>query len=351
MNATLQCLLHIYELIAYFLNEYPNDLQVLLQKNKDIESKGKISNAFYDLVKGVYNIGESENAINPLKGKTSIGKKFKNLFNFGQTSNAFSPNEFKKVIGLYNPQFRSFDANDSKDLILYLLQSMHEELNYYGDKAYINIGQPNQLDRFMTFTFFNQTYNWRNFSIISQIFYGTYENITKCKECNNFIYNFQKFEFISFGLYGYHRKKFNIYDGFKDNEKPQLLYGDNQFYCNVCKKLCDAVITSKILQPPNKLLINLDYGKNKKYQPNLIEFDQTIDITKYVNLDFEVPIKYNIIGVCTHLGYSGSFGHYIAFCKNKQTEEWYNFSDSSCIKCKASDISKGSPYLLLYEKI
>ena len=105
------------------------------------------------------------------------------------------------------------------------------------------------------------------------------------------------------------------------------------------------------MQPPNKLLINLDYGKNKKYQPNLIEFDQTIDITKYVNFDFGVPIKYNIIGVCTHLGYSGSFGHYIAFCKNRQTGEWYNFYDSSCTKCNANEISKGSPYLLLYEII
>ena len=48
-------------------------------------------------------------------------------------NNAFSPDDFKRSLGLNNPQFRKFEANDSKDLILYLLQTMHEELNYYGN--------------------------------------------------------------------------------------------------------------------------------------------------------------------------------------------------------------------------
>ena len=48
-----------------------------------------------------------------------------------QNENVFSPDDFKKTLGLYNPQFRKFEANDSKDLILYLLQTMHAELNYF----------------------------------------------------------------------------------------------------------------------------------------------------------------------------------------------------------------------------
>ena len=369
MNATLQCLLHVSELVAYFLNEYKNDYLNLMKKNKYVESQGNISEAFYNLVKGVIDDeGNNNNCnnINKLNVKTSLTKSKKGsqkgflseIFFFGNSksssiSNSYSPDFFKRTLGYYNPQFRRFEANDSKDLILYLLQTMHEELNYYGDVVLNRnmLRQPNQFNRVETFFYFNNTYNMRNFSIISNVFYGTYENTTICYECKNTLYNFQKFEFISFGLYDYNRKSFNIYDGFKDNQKESYLRGDNQFYCCFCKRLCDAIITCKIIQPPNKLLINLDYGKNKKYQPSRIYFDENIDITDFVNFNFGCRLKYRIIGVCTHYGYSGSTGHYIAFCRHRETGDWYKFNDSSCYKCAHNEIYGGSPYLLLYERI
>ena len=163
--------------------------------------------------------------------------------------------------------------------------------------------------------------------------------------------NFIKFEFISFDLYDYNRKSFNIYDGFKYNEKESYLQGDNKCYCNICKKLSNSIIIRKIIQPPNKLLIYLDYGKNKKYQPSRISFDENIDITDFVNFNFGCRLKYRIIGVCTHYGYSGSTGHYIAFCRHRETGDWYKFNDSSCYKCGHNEIYGGSPYLLLYERI
>ena len=369
MNATLQCLLHVSELVAYFLNEYKNDYLNLMKKNKYVESQGNISEAFYNLVKGVIDDeGNNNNCnnINKLNVKTSLTKSKKGsqkgflseIFFFGNSksssiSNSYSPDFFKRTLGYYNPQFRRFEANDSKDLILYLLQTMHEELNYYGDVVLNRnmLRQPNQFNRVETFFYFNNTYNMRNFSIISNVFYGTYENTTICYECKNTLYNFQKFEFISFGLYDYNRKSFNIYDGFKDNQKESYLRGDNQFYCCFCKRLCDAIITCKIIQPPNKLLINLDYGKNKKYQPSRIYFDENIDITDFVNFNFGCRLKYRIIGVCTHYGYSGSTGHYIAFCRHRETGDWYKFNDSSCYKCGHNEIYGGSHYLLLYERI
>ena len=55
MNATLQCLIHIPELSLYFLNEYPNDKKVLNYKNSSVKSKGQLSEAYYEVVKGVKN--------------------------------------------------------------------------------------------------------------------------------------------------------------------------------------------------------------------------------------------------------------------------------------------------------
>ena len=336
MNATLQCLLHVSELVDYFLKEFPNDFSSLCQKNSQVPSKGNISRAFYKLIRGVYPQYDENN---PFNSRT-----------FGSGSNnPVSPDNFQKVLGDNNSQFKNFEANDSKDLILYLLQTMHEELNYFGD-VNINLGQPNQYDRVNTFQFFFSAYERKNFSIISKIFYGTFENMTRCRGCQKILFNYQKFEFISFSTVDYKGKIFNIYNGFEDNQKISLLTGDNQFYCNICKKLCDADLCTKIIVPPNKLLINIDYGKNKKFSPSSVIFGEEIDITKYINFNFGVPIKYRLIGICTHFGYSGSYGHYVAYCKHPNGK-WFIFNDSTVNECSKNNIYGGSPYLLLYEKI
>ena len=328
MNSVLQCLLHVSELIYYFLNEYPKDCNLLKEKNNDVSTQGNISKVFYELIKSVY--PENKDNTNNL--------------------DSVSPENFQKIIGNYNPQFRNLEANDSKDLILYLMQSMHSELNYSSKNKAIE-GVPNQYDRGNTFHYFIHSYDVKNFSIISKIFYGTYENITKCNVCQKHLYNFQKFEFISFGMIDYVGKEFSIYNGFKDNEKIQKLTGDNQFYCNVCKKLNDAETYSKIIVPPYKLLINIDYGKNKKFIPNKMNFDEEIDISNYVNFDFGTRIKYRLIGACTHFGESGLAGHYVAYCKNLENGKWYLFNDFICEESDKSNIYSGNPYLLLYERI
>ena len=352
MNSVLQCLLHTSELINYFLNQYPKDYDLLKEKNKEVPTKGDISKVFYDLIKKYYTSVAPNNNLNTnkniLKFKTFTPQnEIISKVGFG---NPLSPEVFQRVIGHYNSQFINLEANDSKDLILYLLQSMHSELNYYTDNIPLK-GRPNQYDRVNTFHYFINTYDILNYSIISQLFYGTYENKTKCKKCQFVLFNFQKFEFMSFGVSDYDGKKFNIYNGFEDFQKVQELKGDNQFYCNYCKKLEDAEISSEIIFPPNKLLINIDYGKYKKYNPESVKFDEVIDITKYVSFNFGMQIKYRIIGVCTHFGESGIYGHYIAFCRNRNTGKWYVFNDSSFKECHSNSIYSGTPYLLLYEKI
>jgi ubiquitin C-terminal hydrolase len=360
MNATLQCLLHVSELIVYFIKEFPKDQETLNRINKSIPSGGDISRVFYNLVIGVYdNPINMKNSRKNLKPQTNVNiKKSLSIFNdlsdnlFGKdNNNAFSPKDFKKALGLHNPQFKAFEANDSKDLILYLLQTLHEEMNYFGDKKIRLNYYPNQYDMFNTYQHFYTTYNSNNFSKISLLFYGTYINTTVCKKCNLKLYNFQKFEFISFGMYFYNNKEFNIMKGFEDNSKTGLLTGDNKFLCNNCKGLQDAETTCQIFEPPNKLLINIDYGKNKKYQPSSIKFDEEIDITPFIASNLNIKFQYRIIGVCTHYGYSGRYGHYVAFCRHREEKVWYEFNDSIVSKCSQKDIYRGSPYLLLYERI
>ena len=340
MNATLQCLLHVSELSLYFLKEFPNDQQTLRKKNSSSESHGSISEAYCNLVNSVYE-----------EDKKEISNSF---FSFSNSNNkSFAPRDFKKKLGHYNPQFKYYEANDSKDLILYLLQTFHEELNYMGDQPFPTyLMRPDQLNRANSFNYFMQTYNIQNFSIASKLFFGTYENRTMCCKCRNLFFSFQKFEFISFPTHKYTGKTFNILDGFKDNREIQDLTGDNQYFCQICQAFCDGKICCCIIQPPNKLVINIDYGINKRFKVKKLIFEEIIDITDYINFNFNKRIKYQIAGICTHLGSSGSTGHYIAFCRNKSNGKWYNFNDSTCSECnKDYAFSCGNPYLLIYEQI
>ena len=329
MNATLQCLLHIPELNLYFLNEYPNDKNTLNKINIESETKGELSQAYYNVLKNVENL---------------FHKKDRNL-------NSFSPTEFQKVLGKYNPQFSKKEANDSKDLITYLLQTFHSELNYYGDKkAPTNLRFPDSSYRDYTYTYFCNTYYSTNFSKISQLFYGTYENITTCSICHKKYYSFQKFEIISFSTYFYRKKNFNIMNGFKDNESIQKLEGDNKYFCNNCNKLVNAEAITKILELPNKLIINIDYGKNKVNNIDKLIFEDEIDLKDYLSIYFRQKTKFKLCSICTHIGTSGQFGHYITYCLDKNKNIWYKFNDSNCGEVKdKSEMKRNSPYLLIYE--
>ena len=163
MNTTLQCLLHVSELVHYFIDEYPRDLNTLMKINSNVQTNGDISRAFYNLINGVYDKPEylSDSKKN-LNLQTNQKKSSWNLFGswgINKNNNSFSPEEFKTSLGLHNPQFRKFEANDPKDLILYLLQTMHEELNYFGNKNKRLEYIPNHYNMYETYNHFISNYN------------------------------------------------------------------------------------------------------------------------------------------------------------------------------------------------
>ena len=331
MNATLQCLLHISELSNYFLYEYPKDKSFLKSNCKNTPTKGDLSNAYYEVVKSVEKLSKKE-------------IKF--------SYNSYAPTEFKKILGKYNPQFSKHESNDSKDLILYLLQTFHEELNYFGDKVIPkNIPLPDPSLRTNSFNYFTTTYQSTNFSKISQLFFGTYENTIKCSICNTIYYSYQKFEFITFSTYNYKNMDYSITKGFENSIKGQKLEGENQYMCNKCKKLIDAELFTKIIEPPIKLIINIDYGKDKINSVQNFNFEHELDITGFLSFKFDKNVKYKLSSICSHKGVSGPSGLYVTYCKNKENNIWYKFNNSSCGQIDNYEINRGDPYLLIYEKI
>ena len=336
MNSTLQCLLHIPELNNFFINIYPNNKEIFKYLNKDAETKGELSMVYHQLVKDV-------------KEKDKEAKGPKKKYFFFNYDYSVSPKKFNTTLSRLNPQFAQFESNDSKDLLLYLFQSMHEELNYYGQKKVKKVPKCDQTKEADSYNFFVQVNMNLNLSIFSYLFYGILKSFTVCSNCHSVLYNFQYFQFLSLPLYSFHNKKFNIYKGLKEFIQKEKMTGDNRCYCQRCKDLYDAEVSSIIYQTPPYLIINFDYGKDKKYRPSSIDFGQIIDLTDFTDPNCKRK-TYELVAVSTHIGRSGDSGHYISYCKD-QNDLWYLFNDSSHSNCDFEEAKKHSPYLLIFKRI
>lgn len=127
---------------------------------------------------------------------------------------------------------------------------------------------------------------------------------------------------------------------------------DFQMTCNFCDTKCNMTKTNKLWNIPKYLIIQLkrfDMMTETK-KTNLIEFDETIDIGKYMDEDLpdnlKISTKYNLIGVINHSG-GMSGGHYYTFAKNTTTNLWFNFNDESINQIK-SPVTPAA-YILVYE--
>ena len=98
------------------------------------------------------------------------------------------------------------------------------------------------------------------------------------------------------------------------------------------------------------MIINIDYGKDKKYKPIKVEFGAKIDLTNFTEEECKEK-AYELIAISTHIGSSGNSGHYIAYCKNISNNKWYKFNDSMVNECNFAEVNSNSPYLLIFKRI
>lgn len=118
----------------------------------------------------------------------------------------------------------------------------------------------------------------------------------------------------------------------------ELLSGENQYECDTCKKLVDAVKGMKLEKLPDILTLHLkrfdiDYTtfENVKLN-NKVIFPMQLDMNKHLRPEkgstktWSPYNVYNLFAVQIHSGTIGG-GHYYAYIKDK--EMWYEFNDST----------------------
>ena len=338
MNATLQCLVNIKELTNYLLNA--NNFSEILKNKKICELLGSYCQLLQKLCCDQYVI------------------------------NSYPPDDFKNILSIKNPLFEGIQANDSKDLIYFLLEDFNKELNNLNLKINKNLIQNSnddwiddskQSNRELMFETFIKTYSSENNNIIPKLFFSLIENETICNGCNTRKYNYQivfslelSLEVIYNKIYGNQnmnigKKALDLLQCLPNYNETNYFTGENAMYCNICQKQQESIYHKRIHSLSPILIIILNRGKGNQFDcdvnfPDYLNFQQNV-------INPNINVSYNLIGVVTHFGTSDMGGHFIAYCKHRVLNEWYCYNDAAVSKLSdpKNEYKNGVPYILFYE--
>jgi len=328
MNATIQCLCHVLNIKNYF-----QDRQLLY--NDTYNRHCPLTIEFYKLLNNLW-----KEPIN--------NKKY------------YTPTDFKNLISELNPLFKGIAANDSKDLIIFIYETIHNEINKKNQYQLNN----NKIYSPELASFRNNYYS-NNSSFLINTFYFEQESKLCCSSCGFCKLSYNVANILIFPLEKvreYMTKKnpqgflsVNLTDCFENYQQEELLMGENQIFCNNCRRMSDASTSNKMYTSPEVMTIILNRGKG-------LEFDVNFEYPLYLDIDNYIIEKsdsgndgYELICVLSHYGPSGMAGHFIAFCKSPVDQKWYCYNDAQVSKCEDptsqenGDI-EGIPYVLFYQK-
>ena len=303
MNATLQCLANIKEVTRYLLD--PNIYCYLYDNN----SICPVTLEYTQVLLGLY-CNESRTGF-------------------------YCPKNFKNTISEFNPLFSGVKANDSKDLIIFLLEVINKELveihnKKNGIKNNINENKFQQIDNSNEQEVLNnfiKDFIQSHGSIIGDNLCGFQKSVFLCQSCGGKAINFNIFNFLIFSL----EATSNYYNLSNNNCMIPNINFDNCFqylsksetfsdtYCQKCGKTGISQYSEVIYSMPNYLIIILNRGKGNIFNCN-VQIPETFNPNNYV--EKEQNNNFNLIGIVSHFGESGMSGHFIAFCKHNIDGKW-----------------------------
>ncbi|KAL3692569.1 hypothetical protein R1sor_006220 [Riccia sorocarpa] len=168
MNSALQCLVHTPPLASYFLQDYSPEIN----RHNPLGMEGELAIAFGDLLRKLW-----------APGKQPV-----------------APRQFKTKLARFAPQFSGYNQHDSQELLAFLLDGLHEDLNRVKNKPYIEAkdadGRP---DREVA-TEYWANHRSRNDSVIVDVCQGQYKSTLVCPTCSKVSVTFDPFMYLSLPL-------------------------------------------------------------------------------------------------------------------------------------------------------
>lgn len=168
MNSVLQCLLHCRPLCEYFLSGKNKDE---INESNPLGSGGKLVNEFAKLVDQVWRQPPHEKFV--------------------------TPRDLKWVIGQHAPMFMGYHQHDSQELVTFLLDGLHEDLNLVKNKPYTAAIEAGDRPDPVVARLCWEQHLLRNQSKIVDLFQGQYKSRLRCPHCSKSSVTFDPFMYLS----------------------------------------------------------------------------------------------------------------------------------------------------------
>ncbi|XP_071696573.1 ubiquitin carboxyl-terminal hydrolase 5-like [Rutidosis leptorrhynchoides] len=168
MNSAIQCLVHTPEFARYFREDYQQEINL----HNPLGMMGELALAFGELLRKLWAPGRTP----------------------------FAPRQFKAKLARFAPQFSGYNQHDSQELLAFLLDGLHEDLNRVKHKPYIKPrdadGRPDEevADEYWA------NHIARNDSIIVDVCQGQYKSTLVCPVCEKISVTFDPFMYLSLPL-------------------------------------------------------------------------------------------------------------------------------------------------------
>eukprot|EP01091_Cochliopodium_minus_P014352 TRINITY_DN4863_c0_g1_i1.p1 TRINITY_DN4863_c0_g1~~TRINITY_DN4863_c0_g1_i1.p1 ORF type:complete len:1222 (-),score=389.81 TRINITY_DN4863_c0_g1_i1:15-3647(-) len=166
MNAAVQVLSNTPPLQKHFLS---GNWKKEVNKNNALGCEGKLAKSFHKLLKKMW--------VENMKYVT--------------------PTAFRKTLIVFAPQFQGYLQHDSHELLAYLLDGLHEDLNRVKEKKMVEMKVEDNMEEGERSKKFWELYLKRNDSIIVDIFCGQIKSTLTCPECKYISRTYDTFQYLS----------------------------------------------------------------------------------------------------------------------------------------------------------
>ncbi|KAM5171304.1 ubiquitin carboxyl-terminal hydrolase 8 isoform 2-T2 [Mantella aurantiaca] len=321
MNSILQCLCNTPHLAEYFHKNY---YQADINRSNLLGHKGEVAEEFGIIMKALWT---------------------------GQYK-YISPRDFKVTIGKINDQFAGYSQQDSQELLLFLMDGLHEDLNKADNRKRHKEENNDHLSDHQAADSAWIKHKQLNESIIVALFQGQFKSTVQCLSCHKKSRTFEAFMYLSLPLPS--SSKCSLQDCLKSFSKEEKLTDNNRFYCSNCKTRRDSMKKIEIWKLPPVLLVHLKRfsyeGRWKQKLQTCVDFPlEYLDLSQYV-IGPKTFKKYSLFGVSNHYGGLDG-GHYTAFCKNALKQKWYKFDDHEVSDISVSSVKTSAAYILFYTSL
>ncbi|XP_033269036.1 ubiquitin carboxyl-terminal hydrolase 4 isoform X4 [Orcinus orca] len=169
MNSALQCLSNTAPLTDYFLKD---EYEAEINRDNPLGMKGEIAEAYAELIKQMWSGRDAHVA----------------------------PRTFKTQVGRFAPQFSGYQQQDSQELLAFLLDGLHEDLNRVKKKPYLELKDANGRPDAVVAKEAWENHRLRNDSVIVDTFHGLFKSTLVCPECAKVSVTFDPFCYLTLPL-------------------------------------------------------------------------------------------------------------------------------------------------------